>query len=89
MKELQRNALKFFKDYNKTKLVAATKNLKTNCNFFVKETFFLLIRRTRRSLQIFKVDFDNIREILTFCVNFSYCKTISRGVLRTHIEDLP
>ena len=72
MKELQRNALKFFKDYNKTKLVAATKNLKTNCNFFVKETFFLLIRRTRRSLQIFKVDFDNIREILTFCVNFSY-----------------
>ena len=42
------NTLKFFKDYNKTKLAAATKNLKTNYNFFIKTNMLFINSKNKK-----------------------------------------
>ena len=64
------------------KLSAATKNLRTNYPFFLKRKCVLLIGEKRMQWQIFKVNFDYIRYIVT-SINLFYCKTYTRDVFRT------
>ena len=72
----------FYSSLNLFNLSAATKNLRTNYTLFIKLTRVALIVETRRQWQVFEVDFDYIRQKLTFC-NLFYCKTYTRDVFRT------
>ena len=74
-----------YKSLNVLNLSTAAKNLETNYAFFVKVACFLLIRETRRQWKIFKVDFVNVRQIW-HSVNLFYCKTYTRGAVRTQLN---
>ena len=74
--------LGFYSSLNVLNLSATTKNLRTNDTFFIKPKCVLLIGEIRTQRQIFEVDFDYIRKIVT-CINFFYCKTYTRDVFRT------
>ena len=66
-------------------LLSSHKKPENKYTSFVKPKCVLLIGETRTQWQIFKVDFDYIRQIVTSTIPF-YSKTYTKGVFRTQLS---